>query len=330
MTLQVCYGYRWCRWKLVLFYAACFLSLGILYLVTYWRPRWRMLLTRSQCWLREADAILIQVSIGHYCGHRVPLPFPGWLSWKVDVHVFQERTGYCDMLAAVVWVAGQNTKHESHAQELEKCNQRGVEFYNSMVFLAVSLPVHQLCWIQVLFMAAAVHLSTQSRKLPIGNWYNLVGTCHKVNAGSGWKLVTFDLWPLTLRAIFVLFFISGYTCTMVILDLATSFSVWDTSLEYLGRSLVSTSWVWGQGHSNKKHPRTGLCFLATQFNVLFLYYVCFKFIHCYVRLLPGCQYTGTVDCLERLVSEATCCMLSGMRDFHFLFEFDSNCGVLSC
>jgi len=67
--------------------------------------------------------------------------------------------------------------------------------------------VRQLCCQQVLLLAASVCLSvtTQSRKLQIRNWCNLVGMCPTVNARSGWKLVTFDLdlWPWELFSYFI-------------------------------------------------------------------------------------------------------------------------------
>jgi len=51
------------------------------------------------------------------------------------------------------------------------------------------------CCEQVLFLAASVCASvrTKSQKLLIRNWCNLVGLWIMMNAGGGWKLVTFDL-----------------------------------------------------------------------------------------------------------------------------------------
>ena len=61
LACQRCCGYRNCYWKLVVFYTLCVVSLGVIYLVTHWKPGWRMLLTKSRCWLRDADAVLLQV-----------------------------------------------------------------------------------------------------------------------------------------------------------------------------------------------------------------------------------------------------------------------------
>jgi len=61
-------------------------------------------------------------------------------------------------------------------------------------------------------LSASASVHTKSWKLLIRNWCNFVGTCPIVNARSDWKLVTFDLdlWPLTLRAIFVFFTCHAY------------------------------------------------------------------------------------------------------------------------
>ena len=64
---QLCIGYRHCRWKVVVFYIFVALSLGILYLITYWQPHWRVHLTSKICNLSHADTVILQVSLLRLC-----------------------------------------------------------------------------------------------------------------------------------------------------------------------------------------------------------------------------------------------------------------------
>ena len=68
-VVQRCHGYCRSRWKVLIFYALCVLSLGVLYLVTHWKPGWRILLTKSRCWLREADTLFLQVCSTCSCSY---------------------------------------------------------------------------------------------------------------------------------------------------------------------------------------------------------------------------------------------------------------------
>ncbi len=60
--LQECYGYTDSRWRKVLLYMGVLLSAGLLLLVMYWRPAWKLKLTKRRCALRCADTVLLKVS----------------------------------------------------------------------------------------------------------------------------------------------------------------------------------------------------------------------------------------------------------------------------
>lgn len=67
--------------KTVLYYAIGVLTLGISFLVCKWSPRLHILLTLSQCPLRDAQFVRITVSAGGAQGARLTclLPRPGAL-----------------------------------------------------------------------------------------------------------------------------------------------------------------------------------------------------------------------------------------------------------
>jgi len=89
------------------------------------------------------------------------------------------------------------------------------------VALLVLLPARQLCFEGIVF--GGVSLSVCPHKISKTTDVT-VRICPMVNARSAWKLVTFWLWPLTLRAVFVFFIIRAIPVEW--LYLATSFSVW--------------------------------------------------------------------------------------------------------
>src|ERR1043165_6108936 len=61
-AFQLCIGYRRARWKEVIFWIFVVLTLGLLYLVTHWKPVWRVLLTSTRCRLGRADKVILQVT----------------------------------------------------------------------------------------------------------------------------------------------------------------------------------------------------------------------------------------------------------------------------
>jgi P5-type ATPase cation transporter len=61
LFFQKCYGYRRSLCRLIPFYILSVLSVGTLYLVTHWKPSWRLLMTSVRCGLSEADTVLLEV-----------------------------------------------------------------------------------------------------------------------------------------------------------------------------------------------------------------------------------------------------------------------------
>lgn len=57
-------GYANCRWKLVLYYALCVLTLGLGYLVLRWMPRYRIGLMGNKCPLGRADWCVVENEYG--------------------------------------------------------------------------------------------------------------------------------------------------------------------------------------------------------------------------------------------------------------------------
>jgi len=97
------------------------------------------------------------------------------------------------------------------------------------------------------FAGVCVSVRTKSRKLLIRNWCSLVGICPVVNAGSDWKLVTFDL---DLESYFRFFPSTGYTFRMALpSNFIFSMMIHYQNI-YLGHGSVSKSWVQGQGHGS--------------------------------------------------------------------------------
>ena len=59
---QDCVGYQDVPWKVTIFNILCVLSLGTLVLVVYWKPEWRVYMTKSRCPLSFADTVFLTVS----------------------------------------------------------------------------------------------------------------------------------------------------------------------------------------------------------------------------------------------------------------------------
>lgn len=54
-----CYGYKQNIAKTVLYYITCILTGGIVLVVSYWKPKWKLKMTHDQSCLRKADVALI-------------------------------------------------------------------------------------------------------------------------------------------------------------------------------------------------------------------------------------------------------------------------------
>lgn len=58
-NLSTCYSYKRNLCKCFLYYLLCILTVGLLLIVMYWKPKWKLLLTHSRCSLNEADKVLL-------------------------------------------------------------------------------------------------------------------------------------------------------------------------------------------------------------------------------------------------------------------------------
>jgi len=90
------------------------------------------------------------------------------------------------------------------------------EYFFLSFFRLVILSRYCFCRRLCVCLSVCVSVRTKSRKLLIRSWCNLVGICPKVNNGSVWKLVTFDLdlWPWELFSYFfqlTLYLSNGFT-----------------------------------------------------------------------------------------------------------------------
>ncbi|XP_013386814.2 probable cation-transporting ATPase 13A3 [Lingula anatina] len=56
----VCYGYKKTVWRSLLYYVLCVVTLGGFWLVLYWRPDWKIKLTKTPCLLAYADEVLLK------------------------------------------------------------------------------------------------------------------------------------------------------------------------------------------------------------------------------------------------------------------------------
>jgi len=84
--------------------------------------------------------------------------------------------------------------------------------FSSLIFTCVNTAT-RYCFCQRLWVCASVCRKSWNRL--IGNWCNLVGICLIENAGSDWKLVTFDLdlwpWAISVLVQFRLYILNGST-----------------------------------------------------------------------------------------------------------------------
>lgn len=64
--MELC-GYRRVRWRTVLCYLLCVLTLGLPFIVFHWKPRLRVSATRRRCSLAEADTLVIKDIYGQIC-----------------------------------------------------------------------------------------------------------------------------------------------------------------------------------------------------------------------------------------------------------------------
>jgi hypothetical protein len=63
-------GYRAVTWRVVLVWAAIACTAGLLWLIFYWVPRWKLQLTHRVVPLEEADTMLVEVSRRYTRQHK--------------------------------------------------------------------------------------------------------------------------------------------------------------------------------------------------------------------------------------------------------------------
>ena len=61
----LCYSYQKNLCKYIVYYLLCFLTVGFLSLITYWKPNWKLYLTCSTCPLENSDKVLLEDSFGN-------------------------------------------------------------------------------------------------------------------------------------------------------------------------------------------------------------------------------------------------------------------------
>ena len=62
----LCYSYQTNLFKYIVYYLLCFLTVGFLSLITYWKPNWKLYLTCSKCPLENSDKVLLEDSFGNF------------------------------------------------------------------------------------------------------------------------------------------------------------------------------------------------------------------------------------------------------------------------
>ncbi|XP_053650213.1 polyamine-transporting ATPase 13A3 isoform X6 [Cherax quadricarinatus] len=84
------HGYRYSCCKAAIFYLLTILTLGMFYLVSYWKPEWRVYFMRRECSLSEADSLILKDADGqlHVVKVEVDDVEPGFPSqYVISLHV---------------------------------------------------------------------------------------------------------------------------------------------------------------------------------------------------------------------------------------------------
>lgn len=121
------YGYKSCTWRRLLYTILSFLTLGLVTLVTWWRPEWRVQMTCIMCELSRAEVLVLKdthnkITVATVC----LLPLMGSSLSSVS---YQKQTS-CKILykdAYLRYFMHQHIRYVWNTQEARFCRLRGLD-----------------------------------------------------------------------------------------------------------------------------------------------------------------------------------------------------------